>query len=110
MSREPHSLAHNHWNLSALCFGTGRIRGILPGSSLIPGLRETDLMKSGVIGGVIGSLMGVLLGAAAFRSGTPVDARFTYQGQIRDGEALVSGNVDIRFTLWDAADGVTGVR
>jgi hypothetical protein len=62
-------------------------------------------MKSGVIGGVIGSLMGVLLGAAAFRSGTPVDARFTYQGQIRDGEALVSGNVDIRFSLWDALDG-----
>ena len=66
-------------------------------------------MKSGVIGGVIGSLMGVLLGAAAFRAGTPVDARFTYQGQIRDGEALVSGNVDIRFTLWDSADGGTTV-
>jgi hypothetical protein len=62
-------------------------------------------MKSGVIGGVIGSLMGVLFGAAAFRAGAPVDARFTYQGQIRDGEALVSGNVDIRFSLWDSPDG-----
>ncbi len=62
-------------------------------------------MKSGFVGGVIGSLIGVLLGAAAYRASTPVDARFTYQGQIRDGDALVSGNVDIRFTLWDASDG-----
>ena len=62
-------------------------------------------MKSGFIGGIVGSLLGVLLGAAAFRAGTPVDARFTFQGQLRDGDALVSGNVDIRFTLWDAQDG-----
>lgn len=33
-------LAHNHRELSALGFGSGRIRGILPRSSLIPGLRE----------------------------------------------------------------------
>ena len=62
-------------------------------------------MKSGFIGGIVGSLLVVLLGAAAFRAGTPVDARFTFQGQLRDGDALVSGNVDIRFTLWDAQDG-----
>ena len=62
-------------------------------------------MKSGIIGGAIGSLIGLMLGAAAFMGGTPVDARFTYQGQIRDGDALVSGTADIRFSLWDSLDG-----
>jgi len=59
-------------------------------------------MKSGIFGGAIGSMFGLMVGAAAFRAGTPVDARFTYQGQIREGDALVSGDADIRFTLWDA--------
>ena len=62
-------------------------------------------MKASLLGGLIGSMMGVLLGAAAFRSGAPVDARFTYQGQIRDGDALITGNADVRFTLWDALEG-----
>jgi hypothetical protein len=62
-------------------------------------------MKSGIIGGAIGSLIGLMLGAAAFMGGTPVDARFTYQGQIRDGDALVNGSADIRFSLWDSLDG-----
>jgi hypothetical protein len=62
-------------------------------------------MKSGIVGGAIGSLIGLMLGAAAFMGGTPVDARFTYQGQIRDGDALVSGTADIRFSLWDSLDG-----
>ena len=61
-------------------------------------------MKSGVIGGLLGSLIGILLGAAAFRTTSAVDSRFTYQGQIRNGEALVDGNIDVRFTLWDALD------
>ena len=61
-------------------------------------------MKSGVIGGLLGSLIGILLGAAAFRTTAAVDSRFTYQGQIRNGEALVDGNMDVRFTLWDALD------
>ena len=61
-------------------------------------------MKSGVIGGLLGSLIGILLGAAAFRTTSAVDSRFTYQGQIRNGEALVGGNIDVRFTLWDALD------
>jgi hypothetical protein len=61
-------------------------------------------MKSGVIGGLLGSLIGILLGAAAFRTTSAVDSRFTYQGQIRNGEALVDGNIDVRFTLWDSLD------
>ncbi len=65
-------------------------------------------MKSGVIGGLLGSLIVILLGAAAFRTTSAVDSRFTYQGQIRNGEALVDGNIDVRFTLWDAlASGAT---
>ena len=41
-ARSAYPLAHNHRELSALRFGSGRIRGILPQSSLIPGLRETE--------------------------------------------------------------------
>ena len=66
-------------------------------------------MKSGVIGGLLGSLIGILLGAAAFRTTSAVDSRFTYQGQIRNGEALVDGNIDVRFTLWDSLDSGTTV-
>jgi hypothetical protein len=30
---------------------------------------------------------------------------FTYQGQLRDGNGPVNGICDLRFTLWDAAEG-----
>jgi hypothetical protein len=44
-ARSAYPLAHNHRELSALRFGSGRIRGILQRSSLIPGLREPERMR-----------------------------------------------------------------
>jgi len=50
-----------------------------------------------------------LLAAAALAAGTahaaPIDGTFNYQGRLTSGGAPITGNADVRFTLWDAAGG-----
>ena len=59
---------------------------------------------------IFGALAATLVAAAAFRgAGQPLDSTFTYQGQLRNAGQLVNGNVDVRFTLWDADVGGTQV-
>ena len=58
----------------------------------------------------VGAVAASLVAAAAFRgAGQPLDSTFTYQGQLRNAGQLVNGNVDVRFTLWDADVGGTQV-
>jgi len=59
---------------------------------------------------IFGALAATLIAAAAFRGGgQPVDSTFTYQGQLRNAGQLVSGSVDVRFTLWDSDVGGTQI-
>jgi hypothetical protein len=59
---------------------------------------------------LVGALAATLVAAAAFRGGgQPLDSTFTYQGQLRNAGQLVNGNVDVRFTLWDADVGGTQI-
>jgi hypothetical protein len=59
---------------------------------------------------IFGALAATLVAAAAFRgAGQPLDSTFTYQGQLRNAGQLVSGNVDVRFTLWDSDVGGTQI-
>lgn len=60
----------------------------------------------GFVGGVVAA---TLVGAAAMKFGTPLDASFTYLGQLRDAGQLVNGTADLRFTLWDAEAGGTQI-
>jgi hypothetical protein len=46
-----------------------------------------------------------LIAAVRLTGGTPVGQTFSYQGQLRSAGQLLSGPVDLRITLWDAADG-----
>lgn len=36
---------------------------------------------------------------------TPLDGRFTYQGELTEGGSPVNGGVDVRFTLWNSPSG-----
>jgi hypothetical protein len=48
--------------------------------------------------------MAGLAGTLAHAQG-PAGSAFTYQGELRDGGNLVSGNIDLRFRLYDSATG-----
>lgn len=42
---------------------------------------------------------------------TPLDTSFTYQGALKDsGGAPVTGNADVRFTVWDAATSTNAIN
>lgn len=47
----------------------------------------------------------VLIGAVGLAGADPLGTTFTYQGVLSDGGSPVSGDVDLRFSLWDAASG-----
>jgi len=50
-------------------------------------------------------LIPIALFAAGPASGTPIDGTFNYQGRLTSGGAPITGNADVRFSLWDAAGG-----
>jgi len=48
-------------------------------------------------------LIPVALFAAGPASAAPIDGTFNYQGRLTSGGAPITGNADVRFSLWDAA-------
>ncbi len=56
----------------------------------------------------IGALL-VALSAAALYAQAPVGTAFTYQGQLKQAGAPLTGTADFQFSLWDAAQGGTQI-
>jgi hypothetical protein len=51
---------------------------------------------------------GVLCALGGVAAAEPLGTAFTYQGELRDGEALANGTYDLRFRLYSEASGVGG--
>ncbi len=51
------------------------------------------------------AVLGMMAGSAMAQPEAPLSTGFTYQGQLKNAGAAVSGLADFRFTLWDSAVG-----